>query len=177
MGDNCRLSGSGVIFCTQNPFISWPSCLQTLCSQDWHVIFKPVMMMGNNLCQFMMVLFEPRKFKLLIQLQNLLLAILFLPLWASWRVKQPLISFNFLSSDSATTAGKNIDLKLPQDFLCKTNPCAHFATGLSSLCYSHINNEWIHYDQWLDNEYQMTSPLLRSLQDTRGNCSVPFIAV
>lgn len=170
----------GHFFCPPNAFISpglAASSWQALCNQGWLMIFKQVMMMDNNLCQFMMVLFQPRKFRFLIQLQYLLLAILFLPLWASWKVNQPLISFNFLSSDTATTAGKNIDLKLPQDSLCKTNLCAHFATGLSSLCYSHINNEWIHYDQWLDNKYQMTSPLLRSLQDTRGNCSVPFAAV
>lgn len=181
MVDNhrCR-TGPRVIFCPQSPFTSpglAASSWQALCNQGWHAIFKPVTMMGNNLGQFMMVLFEPRKFRLLMQLQDLLLAFFFFPLWAFWRVNQPLISFNFLSSDTAGTAGKIIDLKLPQDFFCKTNLHAHFATGLSSLCYSHINNEWIHYDQWLDNEYQMTSPLLRSLQDTRGNCSVPFTAV
>lgn len=74
-------------------------------------------------------------------------------------------------------AGKTIDLKLPQDFLYKSNLPGHFATGFSTLCYSHINNERIHYDQWLNNEYQMTSPLLRSLQDARGNCSLPFTGV
>lgn len=150
------------------------SSWQALCDQGWHVIFKPVMM-ANNLGQFMTLLFEPRKFR--IQFQHLLLAFIFLPLWAARRVYQPLISFTFLSSATANMPGKIIDLKLPQDFLCKTNLRALFATGLSSLCSSHINNEWIHYDQWLDNEYQMTSPLLRSLQDTRGNCSVPFTAV
>lgn len=81
MGDNhrCR-TGPRVIFCPQSPFTSpglAASSWQALCDQGWHVIFKPVTMMGNNLCQFMMVLFEPRKFRLLIQLQDLLLLIFF----------------------------------------------------------------------------------------------------
>lgn len=75
----CR-TGPRVIFCPHSPFTSpglAASSWQALCNQGWHAIFKPVTMMGNNLGQFMMVLFEPRKFRLLMQLQDLLLAFFF----------------------------------------------------------------------------------------------------